>query len=119
DYEQLPEGYKTACEQLVHGLKIIQDIRQSKGRKLYFHCTTGEDRTGTLAGLSRMIFNGWNAHKAFEDEMCVHGYGQANPRKADFAKHVVEAIQNQLTPLYLGIADLVHNGEFTEQTLKG
>lgn len=107
--------YRKACLQTIEALQIMREVMESPSRRLYFHCTVGEDRTGYLAALWRILdqkwlVNGSLVYNAFQDEMCVHGYGHGNPRKP---KKVYGAIQNDLTPLYIEMARLINEGLVT------
>lgn len=70
-----------SCEQALTALNFLIDVAQTKGSLAYFHCTAGEDRTGLLAGIFRMAYNGWTMEKAYSDEMCGHGFAHGNPKK--------------------------------------
>lgn len=102
------ESQKLACEQTITALKIIQKQRmQSKG-KVFFHCTVGEDRTGYLAGIFRMLDQNYTPEQAFTEEMCENGYGRGNPRKP---WKVYGAIRAELTPLFQYMSELILAGE--------
>ena len=100
---------KVACEQVIEALTIIQTVRSSGG-SVFFHCTAGEDRTGLLAGLFRMLNESMDTETAFADEMCAKGYSDGNFRKP---KTVTSAIENGLTPLFLELARKVESGEIS------
>ncbi len=51
-------------------LKILAD--ESRG-PIYIHCTHGEDRTGLVIGLYRVLVQKWDAHKSY-DEMIAMGF---------------------------------------------
>ncbi len=104
---------KVACEQVIEALTIIQSVRSSGG-SIFFHCTAGEDRTGVLAGLFRMLNEGLDTESAFREEMCAKGYSDGNFRKP---KSVTSAIENGLTPLYLELARKIESGELSLQKL--
>ena len=72
--------FKTPCRQTVQGLRFLVGHAQ-RGMKVYFHCTVGEDRTGELAGLYRMLAEGLDASTAFHGELCEGGYSAGNPQK--------------------------------------
>lgn len=101
------EGYRTACEQLLTGLQILERAYRTPERSVFFHCTVGEDRTGLLAGLFRMVEQGWSARKAFDQEMCAHGYEAGDGKKP---WKVVSAIRTELTPVFLALATLIEDG---------
>jgi hypothetical protein len=103
-----------ACRQVVQGLRLIQEVASNRRRTLFFHCTVGEDRTGMLAGLSRMLEQGWSRRRAFQREMCARGYEAGNPEKP---ARVVKMIRDELTPLFLRMAEMVEEGLIQAQDL--
>jgi hypothetical protein len=109
------------CRQVIQGLKVIEEVARDSRRSLFFHCTVGEDRTGLLAGMARMLHDDWNTKKAFYREMCGHGYEAGNPYKP---LHVAEVIRKELTPLFLRMAamaeeGLISSGELNESVCRG
>lgn len=104
---------EVACKQVIRALKIIRDNR-SKNRVTFFHCTVGEDRTGMLAGLWRMLDDAQSADEAWRSEMCPNGYADGNKFKP---KSVADAIHAELTPLYFGIAEKINNNELSLENL--
>lgn len=104
---------KDACRQTVRALRIMKRVKEAGG-KVFFHCTAGEDRTGLLAGLYRMLNDGYSSRNAFENEMCRNGYSDGNPGKPAF---VVSAIEKGLTPLFLQMASAVESGRLGRETL--
>lgn len=103
-----------ACVQVVWALQRMREVVADGKRALFFHCTVGEDRTGALAGLFRMVFDGWKADQAFGAEMCTHGYANANPRKAP---HVAQKIHLNVTPVFAKVATLVESGHLHYRNL--
>lgn len=103
---------KEACEQVVEAISIIKKVKQKNG-KIFFHCTAGEDRTGMLAGLYRMIEENQTAEYVFKNEMCPRGYSNGNKNKPWM---VTGAIQKELTPLYLALAEKINNGKLTKNS---
>lgn len=101
-------GFKEPCEQLVEGMKFIK-TNLAAGKKTLFHCTVGEDRTGFLAAMHRLLNEGssLDADKAWDSEMCEHGYGAGNPLKPGF---VVGSLETGLKPLYQKMAYLAKKG---------
>jgi hypothetical protein len=99
-------GFAAPCEQTVEALRFIRASQQA-GKKVFFHCTVGEDRTGYLAALYAMLFDAAEARVAFEDDMCERGYGSGNPQKPSF---VVGALARELSPLYRSMAYLISQG---------
>lgn len=106
--------YKKACVQTVKALKILKEVKDSNDRKIFFHCTVGEDRTGMLSGLWRMLNNKWKARNAFKYEMCENGYASGNPDKPSF---VAGAINRDLTPLFKTMASLIKKQRLTVDNL--
>lgn len=97
-----------ACEQTVEALNIIHKVKQVNG-KVFFHCTAGEDRTGMLAGLYRMLEEKASKAKMFKEEMCERGYSNGNTHKPGM---VTGAIQKELTPLFNALSAKVESGEW-------
>jgi multiple sugar transport system permease protein len=64
----------------VRSLKLLRDWTAA-GKTTFFHCTVGEDRTGYLAGLYRLLTETTTAKAMFEQEMCERGYSSGNPQK--------------------------------------
>lgn len=108
------ESYQVACEQTIQALKIIKKNQQASDGKVFFHCTVGEDRTGYLAALFRMMDQNWTAADAFQNEMCENGYGKGNPRKP---WKVYGAIRKELTPLFLHMSELITSGQLSMNNL--
>lgn len=103
------ESYQAACEQTIEAFQLLKRVWE-EGGKTFFHCTVGEDRTGYLSGIWRMMSTGWSAKKAFYSEMCENGYGAGNPHKP---WKVYGAIRKDLTPLFLAMAAKVEAGELS------
>lgn len=102
------ESRQIACEQTIQALKIMQAQRIKPNGKVFFHCTVGEDRTGHLAGIFRMLDQNYTRDHAFQEEMCENGFGRGNPRKP---WKVYGSIRKELTPLFLYMAQLVEEGK--------
>jgi hypothetical protein len=96
------------CEYMIDALKAVNGVLKKSGRKLYFHCTVGEDRTGALAGLTRMLEEGLTADQATQNELCARGYAEGNPNKP--AK-VNAQIHANLNPVFAKLATLIEAGE--------
>lgn len=115
----VPVGWKgfrsfaTPCAHFVNALKVIRDVTADPKRKLYFHCTVGEDRTGALAGLYQLLLNPHSdLDRIFRTEMCENGYEAGNGKK-DPVK-VVAPIRDPrtgLTPVFLKLAYKIQTGE--------
>jgi protein-tyrosine phosphatase len=110
DFKSMTE----ACEQTIEALNIIQDVK-SKNGKVFFHCTAGEDRTGMLAGLYRMLDEKLSVDVVFKDEMCARGYSNGNKKKP---RMVSSAIEKELTPLFISLSGKIASGEWKAGKLK-
>ncbi len=108
-------GFQEPCEQTVEALRFVRESVEAK-KKVFFHCTVGEDRTGYLAALYDVLYQGANANDAFDRDMCEHGYAGGNPQKPFF---VLGALGRGLTPLYREMAFLVHEGLLTDKLESG
>lgn len=102
------------CRMTVRGLKLLRSWIAS-GKTAFLHCTVGEDRTGYLAGLYRLLTEDSSVPTIFEEELCEHGYSAGNPQKP-FAG-VVNEIDADLTPLFLKMAFKIASGDLTRTTL--
>lgn len=98
-----------ACAQVVDGLNLLYRVKQ-KGGAIFLHCTAGEDRTGMLAALYRMLEERISSANAFRYEMCSRGYSDGNPHKPGL---VTGAIQKELTPLFIALSQKVERGEWS------
>ena len=112
-YHQFP-SLPQACVQTVQALRLLFEATMTQGRVAYFHCTVGEDRTGLLAGLYRMLVQNWSAADAWNKEMCFWGYGSGDPKKP---ANVDEQINQDLTPFFLRMAKLIQTGRLSVKTL--
>ncbi len=52
---------------------ILALLRDKSRRPIYVHCKHGQDRTGLVIGLERVVNEGWSA-KAAHDEMVTLGF---------------------------------------------
>ncbi len=102
-----------ACEQIVQAITIIRDVKKVNG-KSFLHCTAGEDRTGTVMGLYRMMTEKMTQTQVFRSEMCPRGFSDGNPHKP---KAVTSAIEAELTPLFVTLAGKIEKGELKINTL--
>tara|TARA_B110001454_G_scaffold219204_1_gene252222 strand:- start:40689 stop:41378 length:690 start_codon:yes stop_codon:yes gene_type:complete len=103
-----------SCVQVVQALDYLVKIEKSRSHKILFHCTAGEDRTGALAGLYRMLYSRWNIDRAFVDEMCAHGYEAGDKRKP---QPVVNEVREEVTPVFLAVAGLIIDGKISFNNL--
>ena len=108
------KDYVKVCEDTVEALQLMKEVEESKDRRLFFHCTVGEDRTGHLSGLWRILVHNWSRKKAFYREMCKRGYARGNPNKP---RKVYSAIRKSLTPLYVKMAHMIGDKELTYDNL--
>tara|TARA_R110000868_G_scaffold136049_1_gene348782 strand:+ start:6455 stop:7078 length:624 start_codon:yes stop_codon:yes gene_type:complete len=110
------KGYESvagACEQLIEGLTLLRDLK-SAGRRVFFHCTAGEDRTGALSGLYRMLSEGLSRDQALEEEMCPKGYSDGNEHKPYY---VTSSIHKELTPIFFAMARQIERGYLNMEKL--
>lgn len=107
------ESYEVACNQVIDALNLISKTK-ANGGSIFFHCTAGEDRTGLLAGLFRMLEEGLSTKAVFRSEMCARGYSDGNPHKPGL---VHGAIQKELTPLFLSLAAKIEDGTLQQGKL--
>ncbi len=108
-WKDLPD-FTSPCEQTLEALRFIRESEDEQ-RKVFFHCTVGEDRTGYLAALHALLFEGGEARAAFDQDMCERGYGSGNPQKPGF---VLGKLEEGLTPLYRSMAWLIQEGVLTD-----
>lgn len=72
-WKSLPSDYtfdrqiKEALGYIAYGMAYPED------GAVYLHCSLGEDRTGLVFGLYRMLYNGWSRQDAW-NEMLSYGY---------------------------------------------
>lgn len=107
-------SFKSGCENAIAALQVMQAVENNPDKKLYLHCTMGEDRTGMVAGLYRMVFQKWSVEKAFKEEMCARGFSEANPRKP---RDVTEIINNDLKPIFARMAAMTETGVLNTKSL--
>ncbi len=107
--------FKTPCRQTIQALNILKNISKSPKRILFFHCTVGEDRTGLLSGLYRILSYNWTPERAFYKEMCPHGYGAANPQKK--LTTVVQPIRDNITVFYEAMIELITSNKINFNNL--
>jgi hypothetical protein len=109
------ESRQKACEMVIEALQLLETVSRSPDRKIYFHCTVGEDRTGLLGGLYRLLNQSeLPIRTVFNEDLCRFGYAEANPRKPP---HIVTAIHGEMTPLFVQLATLIKKGQLTEENL--
>lgn len=99
--------FRGACQDTIKGLQLLRAAVSTGGSGLFFHCTVGEDRTGYLAGLYRILFEGAAEPEVFRSEMCARGYADGDPNKP---AQVTEAVHGNVTVLYLKMLSLIESG---------
>jgi hypothetical protein len=108
------KNFSTPCTQTVDALKFIL-AELGAGHRTLLHCTVGEDRTGYLAGLYRMMTEHISMKEAFSEELCEMGYSAGNAQKP--YTEVQVPIDRDLTPVFLHMAHLIESGQLTVQNL--
>jgi len=106
--------FETPCRQTVRSLEFLHE-KVSAGKNTFFHCTVGEDRTGYLAGLYRLLTETTPITDVFETEMCARGYSSGNPQKPYGA--VAREVDSDLTPIFLKMAFKISQGELSPTSL--
>lgn len=99
--------FKSLCQKSAKIFDIFAEIMQDPNRKLFFHCTVGEDRTGFLTGLYKSLYGTVDSKEAFDQYMCRQGYADGNPAKPK--KAVVSKIHLGLTPIYIELSKALKN----------
>src|SRR5262249_28085802 len=99
-------------------LKIFRIIKNASEdpnplRKIFAHCTVGEDRTGAVVGLYRLLQHPtWDTYSVFIQDMCVRGYEAGDPRKMRTAlDDVILPMRRELTPFFLKMAKKIKKGQ--------
>ena len=106
--------FKQTCGQTISALRLLSKAYKTPKKAIFFHCTVGEDRTGFLAGLFRMLAEKWDTEKAFKEELCKNGYEAGNSRKPP---DVITEVRAGLTPAYFKMASLISSGVLTLDNL--
>jgi protein tyrosine phosphatase (PTP) superfamily phosphohydrolase (DUF442 family) len=106
--------FQEPCELTIAALKFLLAAR-SEGRKVLAHCTVGEDRTGYLAALYRLLTENQDAKTLFLEEMCERGYEQGDAAKP-FTPFVPK-MRLALTALYARMAEWIRRGEISATNL--
>ena len=95
------ENFNSGCQKLIQGINLLK-LAMKNNKKIYFHCTTGEDRSGVLAASYLLaVDRKTNIKKLFKNEMCAKGYEAGDPEKD---KDVVARIRAGLTVTFLKMA---------------
>ncbi|MBN20357.1 MAG: hypothetical protein CL678_03630 [Bdellovibrionaceae bacterium] len=100
-------GFKKTCLQTIEALQKIKNVMNTPNQNLYFHCTMGEDRTGYLAGLYRILNDHWTVSQAFQREMCERGYAGGNPYKP--MERVTLPLRKELTVHFVQMLKLIRS----------
>lgn len=108
------ESFETACLQTIQALKLMRTVAESKDRNLFFHCTVGEDRTGYLSAMYKIIFQNASPYKTFKNEMCENGYAEGNPQKPI---EVVDEIHKNVSVVYQKMLHKIKYGYITAENL--
>jgi protein tyrosine/serine phosphatase len=53
--------------------RVLTILRDPKQQPVYVHCRHGQDRTGLVIGLERVLVEGWTPESAYR-EMAAHGF---------------------------------------------
>lgn len=108
------DSFQSSCLMTVKALRVIREIESKKTRRLFYHCTVGEDRTGMLSALWRIVGQNQPLNKSFHGEMCRWGYGAGNKNKPPF---IVNKIRAGLTvhfhKMYYLLMKFRRSGKFT------
>ena len=104
------ESYVETCKLTVKALRHMRSVTKNLKRKMFFHCTVGEDRTGLLAGLWTLLNSNQSIEKVFKSQMCENGYEAGNPHKPAY---VVNEIREDLTPLFMMMATKIKQGKLS------
>ncbi|MFA6237443.1 MAG: hypothetical protein WC635_08970 [Bacteriovorax sp.] len=96
--------FQPICEMTIDALKKIEAVEKNN-RKMFFHCTVGEDRTGFLAGLYKIYRENQSIDDVFKNELCDKGYEAGNPKKG---MNVVVKIRESLTPSFLTMVEIIN-----------
>ena len=95
------ENFSSGCKKIIQGINLLK-LAMKNNKKIYFHCTTGEDRSGVLAASYLLsVHSKADIKKLFKNEMCAKGYEAGDPEKD---KEVVERIRAGLTKTFLKTA---------------
>lgn len=103
-------------------LRVLKEVKEdsTEDRKILFHCTVGEDRTGYLAALFSLLeeenlkSNPQRVKEIFENEACRGGYEGGNKNKP---RAVKLSIREALTPLFTKMAFKIQRGYITWEKL--
>ncbi|MES2769184.1 MAG: tyrosine-protein phosphatase [Bdellovibrionota bacterium] len=108
------ESFETACLQTMEALTLMREVAQSNDRNLFFHCTVGEDRTGYLSAMYRILYQGIDPVDAWKNEMCENGYAEGNPQKP---AEVVAEVHKNVSVIYQKMLHKVRFGYISGKNL--
>lgn len=113
--------FKESCLQTIDGLKVIKAAEDANERIL-LHCTHGEDRTGYLSAMYRLLKNPVsfaNFRDIWKNEMCEHGYSSGNGTTGKLigAAPAIDHPVTGLTPLFLKMYSKIEDGTLNWETL--
>ncbi len=72
---------------------ILQEILKSENQPVFIHCKRGADRTGTVAAVYRMQYEGWTAEQA-DQEAKKYGIGWWQVWMKDYIKDYYQRMTN-------------------------
>jgi hypothetical protein len=108
------DDFKAACVLTVQAFQLFKKTLSTKNSVLFAHCTVGEDRTGYIFGLYRVLFEKREMDEVFKNEMCEYGYAEGSPVKP---QEVNTMIHQNITPLFLKMNYLIAKKRITVKNL--
>jgi len=108
------ENFEKPCRQTIEALRTLRAVGSTAKRGIFVHCTVGEDRTGFLAALYRVLYRGEDAQQMYAQEMCARGYADGDPKKP---LHVVDNVHGAVTVLYRKMIYKVAKGSLKASNL--
>jgi tyrosine-protein phosphatase SIW14 len=70
--------------------KLIAIMKNKKNQPIFIHCFHGEDRTGLVVGVYRVVVDGWTPQRAYQ-EMLDMGF---HPRYTGMKNYFFSQMQN-------------------------
>jgi hypothetical protein len=108
------DSFETACLQTLEAIEIMKKVAASENRNLFVHCTVGEDRTGYLSAIYKILFHDKKPETAWKEDMCENGYANGNPRKPKF---VVDEIHKNISPVFQKMLHKIKLGYISKDNL--
>lgn len=106
--------FQRGCVKYMNTIQVMHE-KMNANHKVYLHCTTGEDRTGVVAGLYQAIYNPkLSVADIFKNQMCERGYEAGDKTKSP---DVVEKIRAGLTVNFSKMMYLVKQRQEKSQTI--